>query len=125
MTRAAIKSYEDLLVWQKGQQLALLIYQITRSFTDEERFGLTTQMRRAAVSIPCNIAEGWDRRTKRDYRRFVQIARGSTYERKTQVLLANRLRLLQDPDRIIGAVEEIERKINGLLRSLPLKRNER
>ncbi len=122
MTQAGIKSYEDLLVWQKGQELALLIYEMTRSFPDEERFGLAIQMRRAAVSIPCNIAEGWGRGTRRDYRRFVQIARGSAYELKTQIRLASGLHLLQDPDMIIGAVEEIERMINGLLRSLPVKR---
>ncbi len=85
------KSYRDLKVWHRSIDLTLLIYELTSDFPKQETYGLTSQMRRAAVSIASNLAEGSARTTKKDFRQFVAIARGSTYELQTQLFLAKRL----------------------------------
>jgi four helix bundle protein len=82
-----IKSYHDLLVWQKGIALVKRIYEITRTFPDSEKFGLISQMRRAAVSIPSNIAEGQARHTTGGFIQFIAIAEGSVAELDTQLLI--------------------------------------
>ena len=86
-----VKSYKDLLVWQRSVQLSLSIYRLTRIFPEEERYGLTSQLQRAGVSIPSNIAEGYGRGTRKDYKQFLSIARGSTLEVQTQLLIASEL----------------------------------
>jgi four helix bundle protein len=86
-----VKSYKDLLVWQRSIQLSLSIYRLTQTFPKEERYGLTSQIQRAGVSIPSNIAEGYGRGTRKDYKQFLSIARGSTLEVQTQLLIANEL----------------------------------
>lgn len=83
-----INSYEDLLVWQKGITLVKQIYRITEHFPENEKFGLFSQMRRASVSIPSNIAEGQARRTTPDFVKFISIAEGSLAELHTQVIIA-------------------------------------
>ena len=85
------QNYKDLLVWQKGSELAKLIYQITSLFPPEEKFGLVSQMRRAAISIPSNIAEGQARHTTREFIQFISHAEGSVAELNTQLILANEL----------------------------------
>ncbi|GAA4363326.1 four helix bundle protein [Hymenobacter saemangeumensis] len=82
------KSYTELLVWQHGRRLASSVYALTKVFPKEELFGLSSQMRRAAVSIPSNIAEGCGRQTPRDTINFLFIARGSLYELETQLYVA-------------------------------------
>ena len=82
------RSYQNLIVWQKGFNVANHLYEITRSFPSDEKFGLVSQMRRAAVSIPSNIAEGCERRSPGDLRRFLHIALGSLSELETQLLLS-------------------------------------
>lgn len=111
---------KELQVWQKAIALCEAIYQATRRFSDDERFGLTAQMRRAAVSIPSNLAEGYGRGTRRDYRQFVRIARGSAFEVETQILLAKRLGFLTDDaaNELVSQVREVLRMLNGLIRSL-------
>lgn len=89
-----VKSYRDLLIWQKSYSLALELYSDTRSLPPDENFGLRLQMRRAAVIIPSNIAEGWGRESRADYLKFLWIARGSCYELQTQVNLADDLRFM-------------------------------
>jgi len=84
-------SYRDLKVWQRSIDLAELVYKLTRTFPREEVFGLSAQMRRASVSIASNIAEGSGRTTRRDFRQFVVIARGSNDELNTQLIIAERL----------------------------------
>ncbi|WP_158787063.1 four helix bundle protein [Granulicella sp. L46] len=84
-------SYRNSVAWQKGMQLAALIYKVTKSFPMDERFGLTNQLRRAAVSIPSNIAEGKGRLTTGEFIQFLGIARGSTLEVQTQLELASML----------------------------------
>jgi len=85
------KSYRDLVVWQKGIQLTTLIYKLTKSFPREEIYGLTSQMRRAAVSIPSNIAEGAGRLNTPEYRQFLGVARASNFELQTQLVIAREL----------------------------------
>jgi four helix bundle protein len=86
-----VKSYKDLLVWQRSLQLSLAIYRLTAAFPKEERYGLAGQLQRAGVSIPSNIAEGYGRGTRKDYKQFLSIARGSTLEVQTQLIIANEL----------------------------------
>jgi four helix bundle protein len=87
----AIQSYQDLEVWQRGMQLGEQIYRLTRTFPNEELFGLTSQLRRAAASVPANIAEGWGRQGTAEFRHFLRIAQGSLREAETHLLLAQRV----------------------------------
>lgn len=93
MNDILVKTYKDLIVWQRAMELVVEIYALTEQFPREEIYGLTSQMRRAAVSIPSNIAEGRSRGTKKDYRQFLIIAYGSGAELETQVEIAKRLSL--------------------------------
>ncbi len=86
-------SFRDLLVWQRAMQLATVIYSLTRDFPREELYGLTSQVRRSAVSIPSNIAEGQGRLNAREFKQFLGIARGSTFELQTQLEIARSLNL--------------------------------
>lgn len=86
-----VRHYSDLIVWQKAMDLVVHVYEVTESFPQREVFGLTNQVRRAAVSIPSNIAEGQGRGTTKDFLHFLAIARGSLQEVETQLLLAYRL----------------------------------
>lgn len=86
-----IRSYEDLRVWQEGIVLCESVHTLTRRFPDDERFGLTSQLRRAAVSVPSNIAEGWGRGSRAEYARFLRVARGSLYGVRTQLVIAERV----------------------------------
>lgn len=115
-----MSGYKDLKVWQESVELVLMIYQITEKFPDSEKFGLTNQMRRASVSIPSNIAEGYGRTTGRDIRKFIGNARGSCYELDTQSLLAYKLGLLGEEEfgSLNKKVELIAKMINGLYRHL-------
>ena len=117
--RKPVRSYRDLIAWQKAMSLAEQAYQVTRGFPDDERFGLTAQMRRAAVSVPSNIAEGFGRARKPEFKRFLEIARGSLLEFQTQAELARRLGLLGGPGltSLRGAAHELDAVLAGLLRS--------
>ena len=92
-----VRSYRDLEVWKRGVDLVELIYKLTQAFPPEEKFGLTSQLRRAAVSISSNIAEGWGRDSTKDYVHFVRIARSSLLEIETQLIIAHRLGYLSKP----------------------------
>ena len=112
--------YRDLVAWQKSMALAETIYRATATFPLEERYGLTTQMRRAAVSIPSNIAEGQGRRSSdEEFARFLRIALGSNCELDTQLELSVRLGFLTATNaaEVRPQVEEVGRVISGLLRS--------
>ena len=87
-----INSHRDLQVWQRSIQLSIATYKLTASFPKEEIYGLTSQLRRASVSVPSNIAEGYGRGSRRDYKQFLCIARGSNLEVQTQLLIAKELR---------------------------------
>lgn len=117
---AAIRSYRDLLVWQKGMELAKAIYVLSRPFPKAETFGLTSQMRRAAVSIPSNIAEGYGRHSKADYTRFLNIAMGSLCELQTQLELATALEMANNESAtpVMSSTLELERMLSSLIRKL-------
>jgi four helix bundle protein len=91
--KAAAQSFRDLLVWQRAMQLTVAIYRLTRDFPREEQYGLTSQIRRAAVSIPSNIAEGQGRSSVGEFKQFLGIARGSNFEVQTQLEIARALKL--------------------------------
>lgn len=93
-----IKSYKDLIVWQKAINLVEKIYQLTNNFPKEEIYGLTSQIRRSAVSIPSNIAEGKGRGTRKDYRQFLYISYGSCSKLETQIEIAKRLSFISNND---------------------------
>ena len=117
-----IQSFRDLEAWQLGMEFVVRVYELTSSFPAEERFGLSAQLRRAASSIPSNVAEGHQRGTK-TYRHFVVIAIGSLAEAETQIELAERLTLATkkqtEPAR--RAASEVRRLLHGLRRSLTVK----
>ena len=113
-----IKTFRDLIVWQKGMALAKEVYKATCLMPDAERFGLTAQMRRAAVSIPSNVAEGYARQSRVEYIRFLKVARGSLAELRTQFLLARELSFLQHSADLGPLLDETERLLAGLIRSL-------
>jgi four helix bundle protein len=93
---APLKSYKELDVWQKSVDLVELTYILTKGFPDAEKFGLVSQMRRAAVSIPANIAEGYGRKHRAEYVHHLSIARGSLFEWQTHLLIAHRLSFVSD-----------------------------
>lgn len=120
----AIKSYQDLEVWRKAMVLARNIYHFTASFPNEERFGLVNQMRRAAVFIPSNLAEGHARSGTGEFRYFISIAMGSTAELETQILLSSDLGFLVEKgkDNLLSQLDDIGRMLRGLHKSLGTKR---
>ena len=114
-----VRSYRDLKVWQRSKLLALEVYKVTQAFPKEERYGLTSQLRRAAVSIPSNIAEGNARSTK-DYQRFLDISLGSLAELETQLEIACALAYLSTTtlENLLNETLEIGRMLSGLIKSL-------
>jgi four helix bundle protein len=113
-------NYRDLVAWQKAMGLVESVYRATRGFPREEVYGLTAQLRRAAVSIPSNIAEGQGRRSARDFLHFLSMAYGSLREVETQILIAERLQYLDAKQRtvIVDEASEVGRLINGLTRAV-------
>jgi four helix bundle protein len=111
------RHFRDLLVWQKSMQLARDVYRDTASFPKSEVFGLSNQMRRAAVSIPSNIAEGHGRLSDRMLRVFLAQARGSLFELETQTELARDLKFMQAEaaDKLLAQAREISKMLNGLI----------
>jgi four helix bundle protein len=114
------KNYQDLVAWQKAMDLVELVYTSTRSWPREEIYGLTSQVRRAAVSIPSNIAEGQGRTSTKEFMHHLSMAYGSLREVETQVLIAKRLGYLPGDiiERLLANTGEVGRLINGLSRSL-------
>jgi four helix bundle protein len=118
-----IESYRDLEVWQIGIDVCVQAYQLTRALPADERFGLTSQIRRAATSIPANIAEGHARAYTKDYARFISMALGSLAELETHIVVARRVGLdLPDMDpSLLSRADELGRKLRGLLKALHSK----
>ncbi len=115
--RAPAKSFTDLIVWQKAHDFVLLVYTTTRNFPKEELYGLTSQFRRAAVSIPANIAEGFRRHSKPDKARFLNIAEGSLEECRYYIILANDLGYLEK-QLLWQTSEDVGRLLNGYRSSI-------
>ena len=115
-----VKHYKQLLVWQKAMDLVTEVYRITATFPEKEKFRLVSQLRRAAVSIPSNIAEGQGRATTGEFKQCLGQARGSLLEVETQVLIAENLRFVDGAatQQIHERIAEVGRLLNGLIRSL-------
>jgi len=111
-----IRSFRDLIAWQKAMDLCQRVYDVSRRFPPDERYGLTAQTRRAAVSVPSNIAEGYGRHRTHDYLRFLNVALGSLCELETQLLLAVRLEFTGRDD--IGGCMELLREVDRVLSAL-------
>jgi four helix bundle protein len=118
-----VKTYRDLDVWKRSYEFCIRVYRVSGRFPKDERFGLTAQMRRAAVSVPSNIAEGCGRRTTPDFLRSLYIAYGSNCELETQILLATDLGFLEaaESKRLVEELGDIERMLKGLIRALEAK----
>ena len=108
--------FKNLIVWQKAMELAKLAYGLVRQFPAEEKYALADQLRRAAASIPSNIAEGNGRSGNKDYAHFLAIARGSLYETITQLELAKELGYIADYDNIVPLAEEVSRMLTSMLK---------
>ncbi len=115
-----IYSYKDLIVWQKAMSLVVKIYELTRKFPDSEIYGLISQMRRSAVSIPSNIAEGRRRSSRKDFRQFLVISYGSGSELETQIEIAKRLKFGNESNyaEVESLLSEIMRMLNKMLAGL-------
>lgn len=116
-------SYTDLIAWQKGMELVANIYDATDGFPSHEQFGLISQLRRAAVSVPSNIAEGKAHYSNRDFVRFLRHARGSLAEIETQVLIAQQRKYLKSETatKLAEKIDELGRILSGLINSLQIK----
>ena len=120
MENRKIESYKDLIVWQKGIELVNDVYAVTKSFPKDELFGLTNQMRRASVSIPANIAEGWGRKSTKNYIQFLRISRGSLFEIETLFVIARNQNYIDEEVKssVTGKIDELGKMLNKLLHSL-------
>ena len=118
-----IFSYKDLIIWQKSVELVVAIYKLTEQFTKSEIYGLTSQMRRAVISLPSNIAEGRMRGSRKEFAHFLLNAYGSGAELETQIEIAKRLPRMQDIDysKAEGLLEEIMRMLNTIIKKLKTK----
>lgn len=120
MTQSTAFTYKDLDVWKRAVSLAIRVYQVTRTFPAEEKYGLCAQIQRAAISIPANVAEGWGRGSRKEYVQFLTVARGSLMELETHLFIAEGLEYITDEQ--LGALQretaDIGMMLNRLMQSL-------
>jgi four helix bundle protein len=109
------QDYHDLVVWQRAIEFTVSIYQLTRNFPKDEQYGLTSQMRRASVSVASNIAEGRGRLNAGEFRQFLGLAQGSVYELQTQLVVARRLEMASD--RFMNQAESLSNEVSKMLGS--------
>lgn len=117
----AINSYKDLLIWQKGIDLAVDVYSLTRDFPETEKYALSSQIKRSVSSIPANIAEGYGRQSTKSYSQFLKISRGSLFELETHLILAERLEFITKPElynRIKDQIIEEGKMLNSFIKKL-------
>ncbi|WP_262248569.1 four helix bundle protein [Parapedobacter soli] len=116
----AVHNFKELIVWKRSVDLAAEVYQAVSVFPQDERFGLTSQIKRAAVSIASNIAEGSGRNSDKEFVHFLGVAKGSAYELLTQLFIADRLGLLrpESTDELMNKVEEVQKMIHGFQEKL-------
>jgi len=121
----AVRSYRELVAWKKAIDLVTEIYRSTQSFPRQEMYGLTSQLRRAAVSIPSNIAEGQGRLSRGEFKQFLGHARGSVFELDSQIIIARNLGYLDEhgSNLLLDRIHEVGRILNGLLASLEKPRD--
>lgn len=126
MASEDLKSYKDLDVWQAAMQLAVSVYRATKMFPREELYGLTGQMRRSSVSIASNIAEGYGRESTQAFIQFLRIAQGSSKEPETQVMIAQRVDVLDGAtaEQLISDGDKVGKMLRGLIRDLEAKGGE-
>ena len=118
---SGVKSYKELLIWQKGIKIVVLIYKLTKDFPKEEMYALTSQLKRASVSVPSNIAEGFGRQTDKSFNHFLNISRGSLNEIETQLTIAKELDFVVDDNlfnEILFLIEEESKMINAFSKNL-------
>jgi len=113
-----LERFEDLVVWQRAHELTLTVYRMTSCFPDEERFGLVSQMRRAAVSVPANIAEGFKKRSRPDKVKFYNISQGSLEELRYYIILSRDLGYAANVKPAAASVDEVGRMLHGLIASI-------
>lgn len=113
-----LKCHKDLDVWKRSMDLVTEIYQLTGTWPTDERYGLTSQLRRAAISVPSNVAEGAARGSTKDFARFLNIAQGSLAEVETQLELAKRIGLITDYSHVENEVISVRRMLSGLKKNL-------
>ena len=115
----SINSYKDLLIWQKGIDLAVDVYSLTRDFPETEKFALTSQIKRSASSISANITEGYGRQSSKSYSQFIKISRGSLFELETHLILAERLKFIAEKelyDKIKNQIIEEGKMLNSFIK---------
>ena len=119
-----MRNFKELKIWQKGFEIAVKSYKLTSRFPKEEKFGITSQITRAAVSIPSNIAEGSSRSSEKDYQRFIEISLGSTYELETQLLIAQAVQFgdAHFTNELLMDVTEQQRILIGFMNKLIIKK---
>lgn len=116
-----IKSYKDLLIWKKGITIVKLVYQLVKTFPQEEMYALSSQLKRASVSIPSNIAEGYGRNTDKSFSHFLDIVRGSLFEIETQLIIAKELGFITNLElfqELLNQIEEESKMINAFSKTL-------
>jgi four helix bundle protein len=113
-----IMNYKELDAWKESIELVQLVYEITQKFPSEEKFGLVSQLRRASVSVPSNIAEGCSRSSNKEYKRFVEIALGSILELETQLIIAAKLKLIHSEHPVFKKIENTIKIMHGLIHFL-------
>ena len=116
-----IKSYKDLLIWQKGIDIIIKLYQLVEGFPKEEIYALTSQLKRAAISISSNIAEGYGRNSTQSYIHFVSISRGSLFELETQLIVAQKLKFIKNEtlfSDLMNQITEESKMLNSFLNKL-------
>ena len=125
MENKKVESFKDLIVWQKGIELVNEIYKVTKHFPKEELYGLISQIRRAAISVPTNVAEGWGRGTTKNYIQFLEISRGSLYELNTLIIISTNQEYLSSEkcSEIESTINEIGRILNAIITKLENKIN--
>lgn len=115
-----MRNFKKLLIWQKGMEIVKATYELTEKLPGEEKFGLTSQMRRCAVSIPSNIAEGSCNRSKKHYHHYIEIATGSSFELETQALICKEISLLTEEQThpLLHLIEEEQRMLTSFINKL-------
>jgi four helix bundle protein len=120
-----IKSYKDLLIWQKGIEIVCMTYKLVSGFPKDEIYALSSQIKRSSVSVPSNIAEGYGRQSTQSYIQFIKIARGSLCELETQLIVAKKLDFISDEklfSEVINQIIEESKMINSFLNKLELSK---
>ena len=111
-------NFKELLVWQKGMELTKSVYMLTRTFPQSEQFGLSSQLQRAAVAIPSNIAEGWRRKSSKEYVQYLHIAFGSCAEVETQLLIVKAVYSETDVASLLTIVEELQKMLHAMIKKI-------